>query len=1606
MPLVDLDDPEELRARWSALAAVAHATGFDRRWYADVDGYHHQDETGSILRLQRLGDGRAVLFGYQTQHSQTAGSDLLAGSPEWIGQPEVRQRLAAGELGFVYGAFNGTWARAAYEGDPWEPVPDGFLQIGGWITSEEDTAREMIEWVAEWADYLGGLDQLLPYGVALIRGAITAEALAAFFAPFNLTPRSPVQPDLPAGVAAAQAFAPAPELDETPPAGVPVIGIPEPAAEKLPSEPDAPVGSVVDPVVTATPDGRPAYDDEESFVVPPGISPFTGQPIATDTGSTPITAGQPAAYQQVPFGRDEPPKQDDYGVVGKKGWLRRRKHEEAPAPAAPPAAPAPGSYVPADVPDNGLPYNRLPSSEPPRVGDGRHEGEDFFASLFADAPAATTPDQDFETAEQPAWTDPEATAANPFPPIPTTPQPTPPNSPFAPADPSHSPVAPEPTAAHSPFAPPSADRSAQQQPPDPDATAAYTPFAPPAADPDATAPPTPSAPSAAGAPPTPFARAVAEQPTPQPSVTPDQQSRATNSPFAPADPDATAANPFPPIPAAPDATAPHTPFAPLPTEPQSPAADPTAAPSPFADRSGQQPPSDSGATAAYSPFAAPAEQQALQPPSDPDATAAYSPFAPRQESRGGNSPFAPADDLDATAANAFPPIPADPDATAPHSPVAQSPFAATPPDLEATAAYSPFAPQAEHSAPDQTAPATDPAPAQDDDTWDGPGWINGEWVEARPANREARTTPEPPGAPTPPEDLHSHATPAAGQPAATHAESQVTAGGVAHAGPSTPSTGPDHRGTGGAADGSAGGVGQGKAAVSEQVRREAAAGRAVDGADGAVGGAAEYSGASALDAGQPTSQTPSAFVDDDDAPTAEIAAVPADPPAFTGPSPFAPAAPSPDPTAGTPDAAVPEASPFARSVEADELVDRDRAAGSPLGTAGDAGPRTGESAEVAGRELAAGNPFAPAGTAGDAGRRSGESAEVAGRELAAGNPFAPDGTAGDAGRRLGESAEVADRELAAGSPFAPAAEAGSSAFSASGEPVGAGDGAADSPFAPGAESGSSFGDGRDVVLDDETAEIPAVVEGSSDEQPEAQVEPYPQPQPWPQPNPQPWPQPAPDPWPQPTDPHPAPTPHPSPDPYPTPGPGPAPEPEPGPGPSPFPSPEPDPRPHPEPRPEPSPYPGPEPDPRPSPLPGPEPDPRPEPSPDPTPVPRPEPVPGPYPTPEPEPAPQPEPVPPPEPEPTPEPEPVPSPEPGPAPDPSPAPGDPSPWPDAADDGQELGDDEPTGVIAAVEADDEPAWEPTGASDALTRVRSDAELDDARPQPAPHAEPANDPPHPETPAQYAEASGAAAGTPYDDQLDEVYEARSQHEPDAQRGAAEERGEYDGDAPQGGVDGRGAYEGDGRYGEWEAEEPTGVIPAVFGDEGESRPVAVAVASGGGMSIPGVGVVGAGGAGVELVPGSLEEAMRAEVERSRPRPVESEAFAALHAWCRARTAIVPSGFTIQVQVLDPDAPSYRFDLEPPEVGDPEFAAEKLSELLGDLWLTEAQGEHGGWLFARLDAAGRTLRIDRWYDQVPDWWDAPVEERLDIGSLARRLTARQPQWQPSYVEKLYTNAR
>ncbi len=151
-----------------------------------------------------------------------------------------------------------------------------------------------------------------------------------------------------------------------------------------------------------------------------------------------------------------------------------------------------------------------------------------------------------------------------------------------------------------------------------------------------------------------------------------------------------------------------------------------------------------------------------------------------------------------------------------------------------------------------------------------------------------------------------------------------------------------------------------------------------------------------------------------------------------------------------------------------------------------------------------------------------------------------------------------------------------------------------------------------------------------------------------------------------------------------------------------------------------------------------------------------------------------------------------------------------------------------------------------------------------------------------------------------------------------------------------------------------------------------------------------------------SLEEAMRAEPERRRPRPENAAAFDVLYDWCRARTRIVPSGFTIHVYVANPSAVGYSFDLDPPKVPDAELDSHQIGGLVHALWRDEADPEHGGWMFARIDAAGRTVRIDRWYDSIPSWWEGPIADRpVDAKDVAWHLQQRAAQWRPSYAGRL-----
>ncbi|GAB2587872.1 hypothetical protein [Kribbella endophytica] len=1784
MPLVDLDDPEELRARWSALAAVAHATGFDRRWYADADGWYHQDETGSDLRMVRLSGGRSVLFGYHTQHSRTAGTDLLAGAPDWIGQPEVKRRITAGDLGFVYGSFNGTWARASYEGDPWQPVDDGFGPIGSWITSDEEAARELVEWAAEWADYLGGLDELVPLGVGLIRSAaastLSAEQVGEFFARLGVGPRSAQQPDVYAALVAVQQFSQVP--------GAPAVAAP-PAPAPVVEEPE-----------------------EELFIVPPGVSPFTGQPITEDPheiiGAEPTYEAQsyePEPSYETPS--DPEPAVDDYGVVSKKPRLFGRKKKQPreednaslaglglAAPDPTPAAPPPPAAPPRT-------YDRpLPSSEPPRVGAPVEDGEDFYASLYADAPAAARYTPDTPTDQQPAeppWSANEATneiaavaeetapydhvgedtaqynpvaddtapftpfqpqassgANSPFAPPPSATEA--PGSPFAPhpeeaapAPEAHSPFAPHPDEAapapeaHSPFAPPP-DTSPFAPEPSPtsaaDDTGAITPVdtdqsyatadddtgviapidadappssttddddtgvIPPIADPGTTdaftagddtgvippvadafaestqdddtgvIPPVAATPTDVVHEPSPLddhsqhpphdlqPRPGHDTPSPSPAdeshddqshsgpdAPRDQRPEPTDTPqdFQPASPLAAPQSHHPT--SRPDTREDHRGYPPS-ADPQSqqPGSQPWAlrdhrAGSSLEDletRRPDSPPQAAQDQRAGSSFDIGQDQhQGYPPPAAQDRHAGSSVDADRdqhagapedaardqhadtfldvaeQQSAGSSADAArdqgPGSPLDA-ARYQRPDSPLDAaqnrrtDSYEDQRPGPGSPLDATRdqrsdsssdaqdqrPGSPLDAArdqrqdstpdardHNPAAPSDVRQPPGPTSPldafapdhGVSPEPSPMEREWVGGAWINGEWIEdvaaylaanphlahpPRPARRQRRTPSAEPG------------TPDALQPAPyAGAHPDINA----EARPEDAYTADAHGDDASAAD----------ARVADA---------RVDDAD--ADDRAHFDRRPDADRADDSQGTA-------DLPTESIEALPA--------------LDEPEDAEDLQQADVPRPADEARAGDsgaADVQRPADEAGAGDSGAAdarhpadearaGDSGAadarHPADEAHVAGRWAA--DVQRPAEEAGDGGG--------ADARRPAGDAQGEDGAAVDAPRD-GDDARDAEYRRAtdvrgavdepgaddhvAESPSADPRAVGDrrtadlpteafQALPADGAPE-TDDRRADDQQADGVRRGvdgqgaddpyASDGSGTEPHADDDRrgADLPTEyfealpadevgdandrrdvdVRGGADGRRAGDVrggldEQGPD---------------DPATVAQGTDSR---------------GDGDRPVAE---------------------------------------LPT-------------------EPF-----------------------------DALAADEPG--------AGDrhaPDVQADAGEPGGgdvDLEDEAPTAEIAAVV--DEPAediarvdsGEGTAAGDGPRTYPplsdqyggSGDELDDfeyanefhdeilgsadwtadqlgeistreARPEVEADAG---------TPEQDAEPHVAEVDEPEQQDAEplvaeveqQVAEADDAEELEAEQGPAAEQTVEDASAEQQLADEQAAAEQEPADEQADAEQtPAAEVVAVGIDEvavsetthepdDTAEVVGLAEAldayetdNPAGMHIPELS-----GAGVPIaLPLGVEQAMRAEAERPRPRPKESDAFEALRAWCRARTNVVPSGFTIQVQVLDPARPSYRFDLEPAQVDDEEWPDDRLSELLGDLWIEEAQTDHGGWLFARIDAAGRTLRIDRWYDQVPEWWDTQLPGAIDVEGLVRRLYGRGPEWQPSYLEQLYITA-
>jgi hypothetical protein len=151
---VDLPAPGLLWTRWATLAAALTGIGYADVWYVDERGAHHDDHGGSWARLGLLDGARAVLFGYDRDHSATAEADppidLLTGAPDWLPWDDLTALAEADRLGFVVWHDQGRWSRVRYR----DGVADGLVDTAGAVLSNENTLRELAEIVQEWGQHL------------------------------------------------------------------------------------------------------------------------------------------------------------------------------------------------------------------------------------------------------------------------------------------------------------------------------------------------------------------------------------------------------------------------------------------------------------------------------------------------------------------------------------------------------------------------------------------------------------------------------------------------------------------------------------------------------------------------------------------------------------------------------------------------------------------------------------------------------------------------------------------------------------------------------------------------------------------------------------------------------------------------------------------------------------------------------------------------------------------------------------------------------------------------------------------------------------------------------------------------------------------------------------------------------------------------------------------------------------------------------------------------------------------------------------------------------------------------------------------------------------
>ncbi|MCO8270755.1 hypothetical protein M1L60_09125 [Actinoplanes sp. TRM 88003] len=182
---VDLPAPGLLWTRWATLSAALTGIGYADVWFVDERGAHHDDHGGSWARLALVEGARAVLFGYDRDHSATVAADppidLLTGAPEWLPWDDLTALAEADRLGFVVWHAEGRWSRTRYR----DGLGDGLTHTVAPVLSTEATLQELAEVVHEWGQHElrtpAERDEVRDASESLLTAAVRGEVSGASF---------------------------------------------------------------------------------------------------------------------------------------------------------------------------------------------------------------------------------------------------------------------------------------------------------------------------------------------------------------------------------------------------------------------------------------------------------------------------------------------------------------------------------------------------------------------------------------------------------------------------------------------------------------------------------------------------------------------------------------------------------------------------------------------------------------------------------------------------------------------------------------------------------------------------------------------------------------------------------------------------------------------------------------------------------------------------------------------------------------------------------------------------------------------------------------------------------------------------------------------------------------------------------------------------------------------------------------------------------------------------------------------------------------------------------------------------------------------------------